>query len=272
MVTPASKRSVVQDLKTQHHLSERRSCQLVGISRSSYHYQAHPRDDAEIRSRLCELASRYPRYGYLLLWRLLRAEGLVVNKKRVYRIYKEEGLQVPKRKRNKLIRTRQPQTLPEQVNDRWSMDFVSDRLSNGRPFRILNVMDDCSRELIGQYIGFTIGSRQVISLLEQLIAERCRPHSIVCDNGPEFTSKKMHFWSQDSGVKLHFIQPGKPTQNAFVESLNGKFRENCLSQHVFRSLADACHIIEQWRYHYNHERPHSSLDYMTPAAYAARVA
>ena len=179
---------------------------------------------------------------------------------------------MPKRKRNKLIRTRQPQTLPEQVNDRWSMDFVSDRLSNGRPSRILNVMDDYSRELIGQYIGFSIGSQQVIRLLEQLIAERCRPHSIVCDNEPEFTSKKMHFWSQDSGVKLHFIQPGKPTQNAFVESLNGKFKENCLSQHLFRSLADACHIIEQWRYHYNHERPHSSLDFMAPAAYAARVA
>ena len=271
-MTPASQRSVVQDLKTQHHLSERRSCQLVGISRSSYHYQAHPREDAEIRSRLCELASRYPRYGYLLLWRLLRAEGLVVNKKRVYRIYKEERLQVPKRKRNKLIRTRQRQALPAQVNERWSMDFVSDRLSNGRAFRILNVMDDCSRELIGQYIGFSIGSRQVISLLEQLIAERCRPQGIVCDNGPEFTSKKMHFWSQDSGVERHFIQPGKPTQNAFVESLNGKFRENCLSQHLFRSLEQACHIIEQWRYHYNHERPHSSLDYMTPAAYAARVA
>ena len=262
----------MQDLKTQHHLSERRSCQLVGISRSSYHYQAHPRDEEEIRSRLCELASQYPRYGYLLLWRLLRAEGFVVNKKRVYRIYKEQGLQVRRRKRTKLIRPRQSPALPEQVNCRWSMDFVSDQLNTSRRFRILNVIDDYSRELIGQYIGFSIGSQQVIRLLEQLIAERGRPHSIVCDNGPEFTSKKMHLWSQDSGVKLHSIQPGKPTQNALVESLNGKFRDNCLNQHLFRSLADACHIIEQWRYHYNHERPHSSLDYMTPAAYATRVA
>ncbi len=132
-------------------------------------------------------------------------------------------------------------------------------------------MDDCSRELVGQYIGFSIGSQQVIRLLEQLIAEHSCPQSIVCDNGPEFTSKKMHLWSQDSRVKLHYIQPGKPTQNAFVESLNGKFRDNCLSQHLFRSLADACHIIEQWRYHYNHERPHCSLDYMTPVAYATRI-
>ena len=132
-------------------------------------------------------------------------------------------------------------------------------------------MDDCSRELVGQHIGFSIGSQQVIRLLEQLIAEHSCPQSIVFDNGPEFTSKKMHLWSQDSRVKLHFIQPGKPTQNAFVESLNGKFRENCLSQHLFRSLADACHIIEQWRYHYNHEHPHSSLDYMTPVAYATRA-
>ena len=271
-MTPASKRSVVQDLKTQHHLSERRSCKLVGISRSSYHYQAHPRDDAEIRSRVCELASHYPRYGYLLICRLLRAEGLMVNKKRVYRIYKEEGLQVPKRKRNKLIRTRQPHSLPEQVNCRWSMDFVSDRLNDSRPFRILNVMDDCSRRLVGQYIGFSIGSQQVIRLLEQLIAERSCPQGIVCDNGPEFTDKKMHLWSQDSGVKLHYIQPGKPTQNAFIESLNGKLRDHCLNQHLFRSLAEADHIIEQWRYHYNHERLHSSLDYMTPVAYATRVA
>ena len=270
-MTPASKRSVVQDLKIKHNLSERRSCELIGISRSSYHYQAHPRDDAEIRSRMCELASQYPRYGYLLIWRLLRAEGLMVNKKRVYRIYKEEGLQVPKRKRNKLIRTRQLHPLPEQVNCRWSMDFVSDRLSDGRPFRILNMMDDCSRELVGQVIGFSIGSQQVIRLLEQLIAERACPQGIVCDNGPEFTSKKIHFWSQDSGIKLHYIQSGKPTQNAFVESLNGKFRDNCLNQHLFRSLEQACHIIEQWRYHYNHERPHSSLNYMTPVAYATRI-
>ena len=166
-MTPASKRGVVQDLNTRHHLSERCSCLLVGISRSSYHYQARPNDDEAIRSRLCELASQYPRYGYLLLWRLLRAEGLVVNKKRVYRIYKKEGLQVSKRKRNKLSRTRQLQTLPTPVDCRWSIDFVSDQLSTGRRFRILNVIDDYSRELIGQYISFSIGSQQVIRLSEQ---------------------------------------------------------------------------------------------------------
>ena len=271
-MTPAGKRRVVYDLTTQHHLSERRSCQLVGISRSSYHYQARPNDDKAIRSRISELASHYPRYGYLLLWRLLRAEGVVVNKKRVYRIDKEEGLQVPKRTRNKLIRTRQPQTLPEQVNCRWSMDLVSDQLSHGRRFRILNVIDDYSRELVGQYIGFSIGSHQVIRLLEQLIAERACPQRIVCDNSPKFTSKKMHFWSQDSGVKLHYIQPGKPTQNALMESPNGKFRDNCLNLHVFRSLDEAFHLIEQWRYHYNHECPQSSLAYITPVAYASRVA
>ena len=179
---------------------------------------------------------------------------------------------MPKRKRNKLIHTRQRHPLPEQVNCRWSMDFVSDQLSDGRPFRILNVMDDCSCELVGQVVGFTIGSQQMIRLLEQLIAERCRPQGIVFDNRPEFTSKKMHLWLQDNGIKLHYIQPGKPIQNAFVESLSGKYIENCLSQHLFHSLAEACHIIEQWRYHYDHERPHSSLDYITPVAYATRVA
>ena len=272
-MTPASKRAIVKKMKVDYDISERSSCELAGISRSSYYYRPVKGSDAKLRCRLQELASQYPSYGYISLHNLLKREGLVINKKRTYRLYVEEKLQVRKKKRRKkLCQPRQPVLTPTGVNQRWSMDFVSDQLGCGRRFRILNVIDDYSRELLGQLIHTSISGRQVARFLDKLIAERDRPDKIVCDNGPEFTSKAMFFWSQDSGVKLHFIEPGKPTQNAFVESLNGKFRENCLNLHWFRSLKEACHIIEQWRYHYNHERPHSSLNYLTPVAFASKVA
>jgi len=271
-VSPESKRAVVEELKESYDMSERSSCQLVSISRSSYHYRAVKSSDAVLRKRLRSLAGYYPRYGYLLLHSLLKEEGLVVNKKRTYRIYVEERLQVRRRQRKKLYRSQRTLTIPDKVNQRWSMDFVSDQLSNSRRFRILNVIDNCSRELVGQLVAVSIGGRQVASFLEQLITEREPPKEIVCDNGPEFTGKALFFWSQDSGVKLHFIQPGKPTQNAFIESLNGKFRDSCLNLHWFRSLKEACHIIEQWRHHYNLERPHSSLNYLTPVAFAEKMA
>jgi putative transposase len=162
--------------------------------------------------------------------------------------------------------------LPSSANERWSMDFVADQLSNGRRFRVLNVVDDCTREMIGQLVSVSISGRQVARFLEQLIEIRGKPYGIVCDNGTEFTSKAMFFWSKESNVKLQFIQPGKPTQNAFVESLNGKFRNECLNQHWFRTLDEAKYEIDQWREHYNHVRPHSSLNYLPPAVYAKQVA
>ena len=222
--------------------------------------------------RLKELASQYPRYGYLLLHNLLKAEGLVINKKRTYRLDTEENLQVRTKKRKKLTRPRVVMDTPLSSNERWSMDFVSDQLSNGRRFRVLNIVDDFSREMIGQLVSVSISGQQVARFLNELIEQRGKPKNLVCDNGPEFTSKAMFFWSEDSGVKLSFIQPGKPTQNAFVESLNGKFRDGCLNQNWCRSLEEAKKQIEQWRYHYNHERPHSSLNYMTPVAFAKQAA
>src|SRR5690606_31999358 len=201
-----------------------------------------------------------------------KAEGLVVNKKRTYRIYTEEGLQVRTKKRKKLIRPRQPMEVPTAVNRRWSMDFVSDQLSSGRRCRVLNVVDDVSREVIGQLVSVSINGHQVARFLNQLIEERAKPKSIVCDNGTEFTSKAMFFWSQGSKVKLAFIQPGKPTQNAFIESLNGKFRNECLNQQWFRTMDEARIEIDLWRTQYNHVRPHSSLNYMPPVEYAQRAA
>lgn len=225
-----------------------------------------------LRNRLRDLAAKYPRYGYLMLHALLKREGLVVNRKRTYRLYTEENLQVRTKKRKKLIRPRQPMVVPIAKNIRWSMDFVSDQLVNGRRFRVLNVVDDHSREMIGQMTAFSISGLRVARFLSQLIEQRSLPDQIVCDNGTEFTSKAMFLWQQEARVKLAFIQPGKPTQNAFVESLNGKFRNECLDQNWFRTLDEAEVKIKQWRNHYNYERPHSSLRYMTPVAFANRAA
>ena len=255
-----------------HQLSQRAACRLASISRSAFRYQAAPADDSVLRARLKELAVAQSAYGYLLLHGLLKGEGLVVNRKRTYRIYTEEGLQVRTKKRKKLQRPRQPMEVPFAANQRWSMDFVSDQLSNGRRFRVLNVVDDFSREMVGQLVSVSISGRQVARFLDQMIETRGRPDRIVCDNGTEFTSKAMFFWSKESAVKLAFIQPGKPTQNAFVERLNGKFRNECLNRHWFRTLDEARVEIEAWRYQYNHVRPHSALNYLPPVVFAQQAA
>lgn len=257
---------------TEWQISERSACKLSGISRTGYRYKAVPAKDGALRKRLVELAAQHNALGYPMLHGMLKSEGLVVNQKRTYRLYSEEGLQLRKRKKKKLDRPRMPMIVPIKADVRWSMDFVSDQLSNGRRFRVLNVKDDYSKELVGQLVAFSIGGKQVARFLDQLIDSRRAPKQITCDNGTEFTSKAMFYWQKESGVKLAFIQPGKPTQNAFIESLNGRFRQECLNQHWFRSLEEAREIIDHWRYHYNHERPHSTLNYMTPVAFAEKAA
>ena len=272
MVKPASKKRVVEHLVSAYRLSERLACKLVGLSRTAYRYKPKQRDEERVTTRLKELAVEYPRYGYLLLHGLLKREGLVQNKKRTYRLYTEQGLQVRTKKRKKLTRPRVVMDAPQRVNERWSMDFVSDQLASGRRFRVLNVVDDFSREMVGQLVSVSISGQQVSRFLSQLIDERSKPEHIVCDNGTEFTSKAMFFWSKSNAVRLSFIQPGKPTQNAFVESLNGKFRNECLDQNWFRTLDEARYEIEQWQRHYNYERPHSSLNYLPPVEFAKQVA
>ena len=269
---PAARKQAAGYMIERHHLSERSACRLASISRTGYRYQAVERNDGPLRDRLKHLATEYPRYGYLMLHGLLKAEGLVVNKKRTYRVYTVENLQVRMKKRRKLQRPRLPMLVPTRVNERWSMDFVSDQLSHGRRFRVLNIVDDYSREMVGQLVSVSITGNQVARFLSQLGEERGLPNSIVCDNGTEFTSKAMFFWSKEQQVKLNFIQPGKPTQNAFIESLNGKFRNECLNQHWFRTIDEARYEIDLWRNHYNHARPHSSLNYLTPVAYTNNAA
>lgn len=207
-----------------------------------------------------------------MLHGLLKGEGWVQNRKRTYRLCIEEGLLVRTKKRKKLTRPRQPIEVPIVPNQRWSMDFVSDQLSSNRRFRILNVVDDYSREMVGQLVSVSISGRQVSRFQDLLMEERGKPNKVTCDNGTEFTSKAMFFWSKETGVTLGFIQPGKSTKNAFVESLNGKFRNECLNQHWFRTLDEARYEIELWREHYNHVHPHSSLNYMPPVAYAKQAA
>ena len=272
MVKPVERKPVASYLIDTFGLSERRACQLAKLSRTGYRYESKGCDDQALRARLKQLAAQYSRYGYLLLHGLLKAEGMVTNKKRTYRIYTEEGLQVRTKRRKKLTRPMLVMDSPSGVNERWSMDFVADQLSNGRRFRVLNVVDDFSREVVGQLTEFSISGARVARFLNQLIDSRGRPDSITCDNGTEFTSKAMFFWSKETSVRLNFIQPGKPTQNAFVESLNGKFRDSCLNQQWFRSIEEARYEIDQWRHHFNYERPHSSLNYLTPVAFAEKAA
>jgi putative transposase len=269
VVTTRQRRRVVEHLKARR-FSERRACRLVGFSRSAAWRPLKGPNDGELRARLKSLAEQYPKYGYPTLHDMLVLEGRVRNRKRTYRIYREEGLQVRTKKRKKLIRPRIPMLVPNAVNERWSIDFVSDQLANGRRFRVLNVVDDFSRECVLQIVDFSISGHRVTRELDQL--NRKLPKTIVCDNGPEFTSKAMFFWAKRTGVKLHFIQPGKPTQNAFVESFNGKFRDYCLDLNWFASIDDARSTIDTWRHHYNHIRPHRSLGRKPPAMFAREAA
>jgi putative transposase len=236
----------------------------VEISRSVLQYQTR-RDDSVLRERLKVVATEYPRYGYRLLHGMLKREGLVLNRKRTYRIYREEKLQVRTKRRKRLpTKLRVEMAVPTSANQRWSMDFVSDQLATGQRFRILNIVDEHTRECVKQIVDFSISGQRVASVLDDLASRRGLPRGLVLDNGPEFTSKAMFLWSERTGVKLQFIEPGKPTQNAFVESYNGKFRDACLNEHWFVSIADARRTIEYWRTHYNTVRPHSSLADRTP--------
>jgi len=271
-VRPAQRRDVVVYLQSAHRMSERQACCLAKLSRKAASYRPVPRQDTALRARMKELSERYPRYGYLMLHALLKSEGLVINRKRTYRIYSELGMQVRTKRRKKLVRPRVPMAVPTQVNERWSLDFVHDQLADGRRIRILNIVDDFSRKCVGQLVDTSISGVRLVRYLDELAQLRPRPKSIVMDNGPELTSKAMFFWSQRTGVKLCFIQPGKPTQNAFVESFNARFRDGCLNQHWFRSLDDAREIIRNWRRHYNNVRPHSSLGYQAPAVFESKAA
>lgn len=234
-------------------------------------YQSKRPDQAPLRERLRELAAEYPRYGYWRLYRKLRRQGVVVNHKRIYRLYREEGLSVRKRPRKRLARARVPALVPIVPNQRWSMDFVSDSVADGRKLRVLNVVDDCTREALVMYVDTSISGQRVARLLDEQASTRgAYPRRIVCDNGPEFISQALDHWADEHCVKLEFIQPGKPVQNCFVESFNGRFRDECLNENWFISLDDARRIINLWKKEYNEIREHGSLGGLTPSEFARK--
>ena len=251
-------------------VSQRQACSLMGIWRSTCRYQAKGDGDEDlIRQRLRELAVVRPRFGSPRLGVLLRQELGAINHKRVERLYAEEGLQLPKRhkKLRRSFSRVMPVETPTRPMQRWSMDFVQDSLRDGRRFRTLTIVDQFSRECPAITVDTSISGQRVTRVLDGLAEYTGLPEVIVMDNGPEFTSKAMLCWAQQRGVKLHFIDPGKPTQNAYIESFNGKFRDECLNQHWFNNLPEAGRMIEEWRNDYNRARPHSSLGYLAPETF-----
>jgi len=242
---------------------------LTGISASVYRYVPHQQDDGALRQRLRELASQRKRFGSPRLHILLKREHLVVNHKRTERIYREEGLSLRRKRRRKgAAGARIILAAPMGPNQRWSMDFVTDSLVTGRRFRALAILDDFSRECLAIEVDTSIGGRRVVDVLEKLGALRGLPEVITVDNGPEFAGKALDEWAYRKGIKLNFIRPGKPVENAFIESFNGRFRDECLNTNWFLSLKHARDVIEEWRLDYNEVRPHSALKGKTPKEYA----
>jgi transposase InsO family protein len=253
-------------------MSERRACTVIAADRTMVRYRSRRPADTELRGRLRELANQRRRFGYRRLFILLRREGERSGINRIYRLYREEGLMVRKRKgRRKALGTRAPILVEARPNVRWSLDFVHDQLANGRRFRILNVVDDVTRECLGAVPDVSISGARVARELSAIVATRGKPAMIVSDNGTELTSNAILTWSADMKVEWHYIMPGKPMQNGYVESFNGRMRDELLNESLFLGLADARCAIAAWVADYNNARPHSSLNYRTPAAFAAHL-
>ena len=273
MVGPAAKREAVAHLRMQFEMSERRACSVIAADRSSVRYRPRRPGDSELRGRLRALANARRRFGYRRLFVLLRQEGEAAGINRIYRLYREEGLTVRKRRaRRRATGTRAPVLVEARVNARWSLDFVHDQFACGRRFRILNVIDDVTRECLAAVPDTSICGKRVARELTALIERRGKPKMIVSDHGTELTSNAILAWCAEHGVDWHYIAPGKPMQNGFCESFNGRMRDELLNESLFFGLDHARQIIGSWANDYNTARPHSALGYQTPAAFAARPA
>jgi putative transposase len=257
---------------TEHGLSERQACKLVGVDRTSYRYEPQAGDDGELRRQMIELAKQKPRYGYRRLGVLLARRGWRANHKRLYRIYREEHLAVRRLKRKRLVRPAQPVSELSSANQEWAMDFVMDSLASGRGFRALTVVDGFTRECVAIEVDSCLSGQRVTRVLARVIEQRGRPAAIRCDNGPEFTSRHFLGWCDEQQIRLVHIQPGRPMQNGRVESFNGRLRDECLNANWFVTLKEAQGKIEAWRQDYNDERPHSALDYLSPSEFAVAAA
>jgi putative transposase len=267
----AGLRQDVAFLREQYEVSERRACKLLLLDRTTYRYEPRPDHNAQLREKMTELAKKKPRYGYRRLHVLLERQGEKVSPMRLFRLYQQAGLAVRRLKRKRLARPAAAQPLHVRANQEWALDFVTDTLGTGRGIRVLTVVDAFTRECLGLDVDTSLSSRRVTRSLEQLIAERGKPDSIRCDNGPELTSRHILGWSEDRKINLIHIQPGKPMQNGHIESFNGRLRDECLNATWFHNLADARAKIASWRREYNEERPHSSLGYRTPNEFAEQL-
>jgi putative transposase len=269
MVTPVVERQAVAHLCQSFEVSQRRACQVIGADRTSMRYRSVRPDDAALRARLRELAAVRRRFGYRRLLLLLRREGALVNHKKLRRLYREERLQVRRRGgRKRALGTRSPIAMPLGPNQRWSLDFVSDTLADSRRFRMLAVVDDFTRECLTLVADTSLSGVRVGRELDDIIARRGSPQTIVSDNGTEFTSMAILRWSQETGIDWHYIAPGKPTQNAFIESFNGPLRDELLNETLFSSLDHAREALADWKDDYNTVRPHSAIGNVPPAIYA----
>lgn len=248
-----------------HDISQRRACRLVGVDTKTVRAERPP-DNPEIRRRMREIAAERRRFGYRRIGLMLAREGITMNHKKLRRLYKEEGLAVKRRRgRKRATGTRAPLAVPSLPNERWSLDFLSDVFEPGRRFRIFAVIDNCTRENLALVADTSLSGRRVVRELDALIRLHGKPATIVSDNGSELTSHAILEWQNESGVAWHYIAPGKPTQNAFIESFNGRLRDELLNEEVFTSLADARRKLAIWRHDYNTIRPHSALKGDTPA-------
>jgi putative transposase len=251
--------------------SQRRACSLVGLAPKVYRHRSRRGDDGVLRTRLKELAAVRRRFGYRRLHLLLQREGFAVNHKKLYRVYREEKLVVRKRGgRKRALGARAPLLLPSRPNERWSLDFVADALADGRRFRVLAIVDDFTRECLALVADTSLSGARVARELDAVIAVRGRPKTVVSDNGSELTATVILRWQQETGVAWHYIAPGKPIQNAFVESFNGRLRDELLNETSFQSLTHAREMLAEWRDDFNQNRPHTSLKGLTPNEFARR--
>jgi len=261
-------KAAVEHVRQEYAFSERRACRLMMLAVTTYRYRS-VRSDEPLRTTLVELAREKPRFGYRRLHVLLRRSGERVNHKRVHRVYREAGLAIRRKKRKHCIRQGQPLLVRTSANQEWALDFAHDAVAYGRTIRVLSVLDAYTRECLALEVDTSFASRRVTRVLEGIVAERGLPQTIRCDNGPELTSRHFLAWCVERQVELLHIQPGKPTQNAHVESFHGRLREECLNLSWFQNLFEARRRIAAWRKEYNEQRPHSSLGYQTPQEFAA---
>jgi putative transposase len=270
MVAPMRRRVVLPHLLKAYRVSERRACRVLKVCRATVQYRPVKRDDSALRLRIKEIAATRVRYGYPRVHVLPRREGWCVNRKRVYRIYREEGLSMrqkrPRRRKSAVARSERPAITG--VNHTWSMDFMADNLADGRKIRLLTIVANFSRECLSLEVAHTFGCSDVGATLSRIVAQRGAPRFVHCDNGTEFVSKAVDQWAYWNKVEIDFSRPGKPTDNAFCESFNGRVRQELLNASWFESLADAKSKTERWRDEYNHDRPHGSIGNVTPAEFA----